>query len=159
MTTTDTTTHVWEMIEDFKFAMLTTREGDAWKARPMSHIAKPDERLIYILTERDGDAASHIANEGSVLLTFNNGGSKFLSLYGHAHISAHREVIKRLWNPGAQAFWPMGPDDTTVVAIVIRPDAAEYWDDPNAAVAGVKLAFAVATGTTPDFGENRKTAM
>jgi general stress protein 26 len=86
-------------------------------------------------------------------------GHRHLSINGDAELSDNRSIIKRIWTPSAQAFWPNGPDDPSIVAIVVTPHAAEYWDGPTGIVASVKMAFALATGKTPDFGENAKVAM
>jgi general stress protein 26 len=159
MTRSDPATRAWDMLESFRFCMLVTQAEGRPHARPMSHIAMRDERLLYILTDRTSASAREIAAHSDVLLTFTDGGNSFLSLAARATISADRALVRRLWNTGAQAFWPEGPEQPNVVALVIEPQAAEYWDGPNALVAGVKLALAAMTGSTPDFGENRKTPL
>lgn len=149
---------VWELIDEIDFCMFVTKTGSTMHGRPMSSIGKRDEGVIYFLTDQRSSKDDEIARENAVYLAYAKG-QQHLSVNGTAAISSDRSLIKRLWNPGAQAFWPNGADDPDVVAIVVTPDAAEYWDGPSGIVAGVKMAFAVATGQQPDLGTNAKIAM
>ncbi len=45
-----------------------------------------------------------------------------------ASVSRDRGLIARLWNPGAQAFWPEGPEGSDVAVITAVPERAEFWD-------------------------------
>lgn len=139
--------------------MLVTRLDNQLTSRPMSHIAKSEEGSIYILTSKSADVYDEIQQHPEVLLTLSDGSSEFVSLSAEASLDDDRALIKRLWNPGAQAFWPDGPTDSDVVAIVLAPGDCEYWDGPGSVISAVKLAAAIATGTTPDFGENAKVAL
>lgn len=159
MTSDSAEKRAWQLINDISFCMLVSRSGDRLTSRPMSHIAKGEEGRIYILTSTSTDVYDGIRQHSEVLLTLTDGSSKFVSLSAEASLDDNRGLINRLWNPGAQAFWPEGPDDRDVVAIVLAPGDCEYWDGPGSVISAVKLATAIATGTTPDFGENAKVAL
>ena len=60
---------------------------------------------------------------------------------------------------GAQAFWPKGPDDPQVVVIHVTPHNAEFWDGDSRIVSTVKFAVALATGTVPSMGDNKKVSL
>ncbi len=154
----DDIARVWHLIDDIDICIFVTRRGNDMHGRPMSTIGKRDEGRVYLLTDKNASKDDEIERNGAVYLGYCKG-PRHLSVNGTADVSSDRALIKRLWNPGAQAFWPNGPDDPNVVAIIVTPHAAEYWDGPTGIVAGVKLAFAIATGSTPDFGDNAKVAM
>ncbi|MGL4397463.1 MAG: pyridoxamine 5'-phosphate oxidase family protein [Hyphomicrobium sp.] len=149
---------VWDMIDAIDICMFVTHRGRDMHGRPMSSIGKRDEGVIYLLTETAAAKDDEIASDGTVFLGYSKG-SQHLAVSGAAKLSADRELVRRLWTPGAQAFWPNGPDDPNVVAIVVQPKMSEYWDGPSGVIAGVKFAFALVTGNVPDFGDNAKVAM
>lgn len=154
MSPQDARAKVWELIGRFQAAMLVTRSEDGHlSARPMSHIARPDEGVVYILTERTNESARAINGDPSALLTFADD-KRYVSLTARGAVSDDRQLIEGLWNPGAQAFWPKGPSDPAVCALVLRPDAGEYWDGENALSAGVKMVIANVTGRRPDLGDH-----
>jgi general stress protein 26 len=119
----------------------------------MSHIVKADEGLVYILTEQTTESAHAIEAGPAALLTLADN-KRYVSLSVRGSVSTDRALIERLWNPGAQAFWPNGPSDPAVCALILRPDAGEYWDGDNALSAGVKMIMANVTGTPPDLGDH-----
>ena len=152
------TNRVWEMIDAIDICMFVTKRGDDMHGRPMSTIGRKDEGKIYRLTDKSAVKDDEINTDPAVYLGYCKG-SQHLSVNGTAEISQDRALVKRIWTPSAQAFWPNGPDDTNIVAIVVEPSSAEYWDGPNGIVAGVKMAFAMVTGAQPDMGRNAKVAM
>jgi general stress protein 26 len=154
ITPTEAKARAWDMMEELDFAMYTTRKGETLCSRPMSTIVKSEEGRIYILTNSTGDAVAETRAEPKVLLSYGNGSNKFVSAQAKAEVSDDKTLIKQLWNPGAQVFWPEGPDKSDVSAIVLTPMAAEFWDGPNSIVSTAKFFFGLATGTTPDMGEN-----
>ncbi len=150
---------VWELIEKIGICMLTTREGEALRARPMSAHAKPDENAIYFLADVRQHKEEIIRQTPSVGLAFaDNGSYKYVSVTGHAEISNDRAKIKELWSTWAKAWWS-GPDDPNIRLLRVDPVDAEYWDSPGKIISGIKMGVAALTGERPDLGRNRKVAM
>jgi general stress protein 26 len=149
-------TRVWDLMNDLDYCMLVTQTTNGLRSRPMSSIVKHDEGKIYFLSDTNGAKDDEIAQNPQILLAYANGSNKFVSTTATATISSDRELIKRLWNPGAQAFWPEGPDASNIVVIVAQPTGAEYWDGSNALVSTVKFAMAIVTGTKPAMGDSEK---
>lgn len=152
------TKRVWEMVDAIDICMFVTKNGDDMHGRPMSTIGREEDGKIYLLTDKSAVKDDEIEDDPNVYLGFSRG-SQHLSVNGTAIVSHDRALVKRVWTPSAQAFWPNGPDDPKIVAIVVTPSAAEYWDGPNGIIAGVKMAFALATGSQPDLGRNAKVQM
>jgi general stress protein 26 len=150
---------VWKIIEGFSTCMLTTHSGRTLRARPMSTIVRNEEEKIFLLSDKKASKDEEIDRNKNVGLTFSDGSKRFVSLTATAKVLDDRVLVRSLWNTGAQAFWPKGPDDPDVVAIEILPVAAEVWDGNNMLVSTVKIGFALATGSTPDLGEHRKVAL
>jgi hypothetical protein len=50
-------------------------------------------------------------------------------------------------------------DVCSIIAIAIDPHEAEFWEGSGKIVSTVKFAYALATGTRPDLGEQRKVGL
>ena len=80
-----------------------------------------------------------------------------MSLTGHASVVDDVAKKKELWNGGVEAWFPQGPEDTSVVLIRVDGDSAEYWDAPGGRLAtAFSFVKAKATGDRIDGGENEK---
>ncbi len=143
---------VWQIMKSIDICMFVTLSDGQPQGRPMSTIPMQDEGMIFLLTEATSSGARDVAANPAVLLCY-QGGSDHVSVAGHASIDTDMALVKRLWSPGAQAFWPEGPEASHVVAICVNPDKADYWDGPNPVVAAAKFVFGLITKQAPDMGE------
>jgi general stress protein 26 len=150
---------VWTMMKKIGYCMLITGREEGLSSRPMATIVRKENDDIVLLTEKLSGKDIQIHQNPNVLLNFCDGSNEFISLKGVAKISEDRGLIKELWNPGAQAYFPKGPDDPNVVAIIVSPKDAEYWITNSGLISSVKMAFAIATGQQPDLGENKKLSL
>ncbi len=147
----------WELIEKLATCFFVTKGPTGMRGRPLAAIPKRDDGVIYFLIDRNqGSKDEQLAKDSQVYLAFGDGAAKFVSVNGSGSVSDDAGLVKALWNPGAQAFWPNGPTTPGIAAIVFKPDSAEYWDGPSSIVSTAKFAFALATGTSPDMGDNEK---
>lgn len=147
---------IWEAAEG-KTAMLVTSDDEGPHARPMSAILRPDDGLIWFMTDEATGKLDEIADDRHVTVTFSDGSSAHLAFRGHATISADRAIIEDLWSPAADAFYPAGPTDPDIRLIRFVPAAAELWDSPGRLLALFRMAAAVATGTSArDIGSHVK---
>jgi general stress protein 26 len=143
---------VWKMLESIDICMFITQGAGGWRGRPMSTIPKADKSVIYLLTEAESGAAQDLAGNGAVLMSYQSS-SDHVAVTGQAKVIDDKALVKSLWSPGAQVFWPEGPKASDVVVIAVTPDQADYWDGPNPVVGAVKFMFSLATGREPNFGE------
>ncbi|MBL8790135.1 MAG: pyridoxamine 5'-phosphate oxidase family protein [Rhizobiales bacterium] len=146
---------VWSVASAADFCMLVTMDGKQPWGRPMGVIARKDEGKVFMLTDKASIKDNQISRNPSVLLLFNRK-PDFLSLRGKARLRKDRETVRDLWSPGAQAFWPDGPEDASVIAIEVTPQQAELWEGDNALVSTVKFAWAIATRQTARPGQSKK---
>ena len=158
-TASDEISRVWNLMEKLDFCMLVSNSDHQFLSRPMSSICKSDEGLIYFLSNATAEQLSAINRNSRVLLNYSDASKTFIALTGDATMSKDRALIKRLWNAGAQAFWPEGPEASDVAVIAVSPQSAEYWDGDMTLVAAAKMVFALTTGSTPDMGDNSKVQM
>ena len=150
---------VWELSKQLDYCMFVTRSSQSLRSRPMSTIVNKARNCIYMLTSVGDLKDDEIARDPMVLLAYSNGSNIFVSVSGTAIIAADRTLVKELWSSGAQAFWPKGPDDPQVVVIHVTPHNAEFWDGDSRIVSTVKFAIALATGTVPSMGDNKKVSL
>ena len=140
------------MMQKIDNCMFVTRSASNPRRRPMSTIPKRDEGSIFILTEATSSAARDVGADGTVLLAY-QGSSDHFCVAGQASVIDDTALVKQLWSPGAEAFWPDGPEASNVVTIKVAPDRADYWDEPNPIVASAKFLFSLISQQPPDMGE------
>jgi general stress protein 26 len=150
---------VWQLMKKIGFAMLVTHDGGKLRARPMSAYLEQDNNAIFFLTDARRHKDEEIANNPAINLSFADSSSqKYVSIAGTATVSNDRTKIKELFSTPAKAWWDSA-EDPNIRVLKITPDDAEFWDSPGTVISYVKMAAAVATGTRPDIGENRKVSM
>jgi general stress protein 26 len=146
----------WTLVTKLDICMLATRSGDKIRSRPMSAIARPEDNDIVMLTDKWFVKDQEIEQSNNVNLSYSNGSGTFVSVEGAANIVDDRTLINDCWSSGAQLYWPDGPDDPNIVAIVVTPCDVEYWESDNKFIAGMKFAYGLATHSTPSLGDNKK---
>lgn len=142
---------VWEIIGGIDITMLVTRWSEGLRGRPMSTIPTQEKGLIYILTETDSAAAKDIRVDGSVFLSYQGRGDH-VALQGKARVNPDKGLVKDLWSPGAQLFWPDGPEAHDVVVLEIDPGHADVWDGPGLLGGIASIVTAAVKGRSPDLG-------
>jgi general stress protein 26 len=133
---------LFELLDDFKTAMLVTRlRNGGIHARPM-HVAKLEEDgELYFVTSKDSPKIREIARDSEVNAIF-QGNSKFVTMTGIASILDDRQLIESLWSEAWKVWFPKGKDDPTICIIKVVTSQAEYWD--NEGLEGLSYAFAAA---------------
>jgi general stress protein 26 len=147
---------VWTLIKKIGFCMLSTRDGDDIRARPMAPHISREENAIYFLTDVDGHKDDDIRRNPQVGLTFADAaGQKYVSLTGRAEVSNDRSKIKELWSTPAKAWWS-SPDDPSIRVLRVTLKDAQYWDSPGTTLSYVKMVAAAMTDTRPEVGKSAK---
>jgi general stress protein 26 len=151
--------HIWKLIESISLCMLTTLTGTKLRSRPMSAFARPEEGIIYFLTDARAHKDDEIRKFPKVCLAFADPrGQKYVSISGSAVISSDRKKIEELWSIPAKVWWE-SPDDPSIRIIAVTPEDAEYWDSPGNLASNIKVAFGMATGRHLDPGDHKKVAI
>lgn len=154
-------TKLWEMIDDIRVAMLTTKRGDRLESRPMHAYLDRDARCLWFITPLDTEKTHEIADGEAVNLAFvDKDDQTYVSLNGHARVVRDVAKQKELWNAFAEAWLPQGPEAPDVGLIRVDPIDATYWDSPSSKIAKLwEVAKANATQTPPDNDEVRKVSL
>ena len=148
---------VAELLKDQKFGFLTTTTPEGkLTSRPMALQEVEFDGDLWFFAERSAPWLAHIAASPQVNVGAGSGGN-WISLTGHAAVVSDVAKKKELWNAGAEAWLPQGPEDASVALIYVDSDSAEYWDTPGGRVASVfSFVKAKATGEAYDGNEVKK---
>src|SRR5947209_7550727 len=153
------TDHVWKLIEKIGFCMLSTRDGEDIRSRPMAAHPKRDENAIYFLADAKSHKEEEIRSNPNVGLAFADAGDqKYVSVTGRAEISNDRQKIKELWTLPSKAWWD-NADDPSIRVLKVTPKDAEYWDSPGTVLSYVKMLTAAVSDTRPAVGQTGKTQL
>lgn len=147
---------VTELLQEQKLAMLTTRDpSGTLTSRPMALQEVEFDGDLWFFAERGSRKVGHIGSSPQVNVTVNGSGS-WVSLTGEAMVVDDVTTKRELWNAGAEAWLPQGPDDDSVVLIRVDARSAEYWDTPGRIATALSFAKAKATGERWSGGENER---
>jgi len=151
------TSKVAELLQGERFGFLTTTTPEGkLTSRPMALQEVEFDGDLWFFAERDSDWLAHIAASPEVNVGVGSGGT-WVSLTGHALVVTDPAKKKELWNSGAEAWLPQGPEDPSVILVKVDADSAEYWDAPGGRLAtAFSFVKAKATGQRIDAGENAK---
>ncbi|MEO3386299.1 pyridoxamine 5'-phosphate oxidase family protein [Mesorhizobium sp. CAU 1741] len=153
---TDDVARVWKLMEDIGFCMLSTREGEDIRSRPMAAHVERDEHAIYFLTDASSHKDDEIKAEPNVSLAFADASDQtYVAVTGRAEVSNDRAKIRELWSTPAKAWWD-NPDDPSIRVLKVSPKDAQYWDSPGTVVSTVKMLAAAVSGSRPDLGDSAK---
>jgi general stress protein 26 len=124
--------HLLTLLKSFDTAMLVTRTDDgAMRGRPLSLSEEHDQQLLYFATSVDSPKVSEIADDPRVLITLQDS-RRYVSITGTATITRDQALVDRLWRESWRVWFPRGKDDPTLCLVVVRPTAAEFWDQSGA---------------------------
>ena len=127
----DTRAHFDELVASFETAMLVTRTRQgALRARPLT-VAGLEEGSLYFSTSLEAPKVQEIEADAHVVVTFQDA-KRYASVSGTARLSRDRSLVERLWKDTWKVWFPKGKDDPTLAILIVRPTAAEYWDQSGA---------------------------
>jgi general stress protein 26 len=150
---------VWSLMKKIGFCMLSTRDDEDIRARPMAPHISREENAVYFLTDVHRHKDDEIRRNPHVGLAFADAsGQKYVSLTGKAEVSNDRQKIQDLWSTAAAAWWS-SPDDPAIRVLTVGLKDAQYWDSPGTAMSYIKMAAAALTDTRPDVGRSAKVRM
>lgn len=142
-----------DLVEDFRDAMLVTKDaqGDL-QARPM-HVAEHDEEsgTVVFASSILSEKVDELQKDPSVCVSF-QGGAKYVSLTGTVTIDQDREKIRALYNTAWKLWFPEGPEQSDICLIRFHPVVGEYWD--NSGTEGLSFAWNAAKAIVSGKGMN-----
>ncbi len=150
---------LFEKIKDVRMAMLTTfDEAHNLHSRPMATIKPEADGALLFFTDKESAKVYEVQKNSQVNLSYADpSANTYASVTGRASAYHDEAKIAELWSEPMRGWFPKGKEDPDVALLKVTVEQAEYWDAPSSKVVRVVgYAKAKLTGSTPDFGENRK---
>ncbi|KAG2388868.1 hypothetical protein C9374_000307 [Naegleria lovaniensis] len=126
------------LIKDIKYCMLatwtTSKLGEKYiHSRPMNVLWKEDalaEQKLYLFSSKDSWKNKEIGQNHEVNLAFSDPNNQtYVSLACTCYCDdSNRELMKELWNPYCEIYFPKGVNDPNLCLLVCDIHHAEYWD-------------------------------
>lgn len=159
---TKTTTDLWKMIQDIRFAMFTTRSHHGehqghLHSRPMTTQNKQlvDGTLWFFMSRASGPVDDVLADPTVNVSYASPDDDTYVSVSGRARVVNDVEKARALWNKAADAWFSGGPEDPDLALVAVAIDHAHYWDvKENKLTQLLVMAKAALTGSEPQLGES-----
>lgn len=152
--------HLWSLIKDMRFGMLTHRYPDGTlRSHPLTTQNKSlDEGLLYFFVSKASGLGQRLMVDGDVNVSYADPHKDhYVAISGHATISHDRIKQERLFNVMTKAWFPGGLDDPNLEFVEIKITHAEFWDvKESKATQLVKMASAAISGQPPSMGEHKE---
>ncbi len=148
----------WSLVRAIPVCMLTTRDGDVLRSRPMATKLDEDRNEFLFLTKASSHKTQEIEDRNVVNLSFADPGRDlFISVSAEGRLDEDPEIARQIWDAYAEAYFPGGPESGEVAVLHVIPKQAEYWvGGKPQQVEMAELEKAIAGGTEPDLGENER---
>jgi general stress protein 26 len=149
---------LWQMVQDAKIAMLTTRDAGRLRCRPMECLQVDQETgTLWFFTGASSPKTGEVDGEREVALGFaDKAQQNYVSISGVATLVRDRAKARELWTEEQRAWYPKGLDDPELTLLKVRVEQAEYWDRPTGEMVAAQGLVRAIADETPDLGENEK---
>lgn len=149
---------VGELVNDIKFAMMTTENQDGeLTSRPMTTLQMDSEGNCWFFTARSSHKVGDLQQNLHVNLSYARIDKQdYLSVTGTAELVADKAKMQALWTPWIKPWFPEGLDDPDLALLKVRIESAEYWDAPGSQAKRLYgLVKGMMTGKTDSLGTNQ----
>ena len=156
---------LWELIEDIKFAMFTTRHSNGHlHSRPLTtQNSELDEHSsLWFFVSRRSDTVADIAAQPQVNVVYADpSDDSYVSVSGDAAVVENPDKKEALWTKATEAWFPGGVTDPDLALLEVRITHANYWDVKDSKLVQLlKIAKAAVTGKPPtNLGEHGEVRM
>lgn len=140
-----------ELLRTFDTAMITTwTPMGVLRARPMV-VQQPSPDLdvdLWFVTSLDSGVVSEIAHEHQVGVTCSRHRDRaYLSISAIARVRRDEDLVRKLYRPAWDEWFPDGPTDPTIALIEMEIQRGEFWTHGGGTVRMLyELARAIVTG-------------
>lgn len=158
--------HLWHLIGDMRFGMLTSHNADgSLAARPLTTQNTGEHgggRVLEFFVSARAHLVAEISKDPRVSVVYADPGEDcYVSISGQGQVLQDLQRQRELWSTAAQAWFAGGADDPELRLLRVNIAAAEYWDvDSNKMEQLLEMAKAAITGKPPiGMGEHRDVSM
>ncbi len=162
---TEARTKLWDLIEDIRFAMFTTRHANGHlHSRPMTtqNSNLDDDQNLWFFMSRKGEPVADLSADPIVNVAYaDTGDDTYVSVSGSATVVEDMAKKEQLWSKMAEAWFPGGVGDPDLALVCVKIGHAHYWDVEESKIVQLyKMAKAVVTGQPPtDLGKEAEIRM
>jgi len=156
-------TQLYDLIEESKVAMMTTRRADGLlRSRPMANQKQASGADLWFVTAEGVEKLKDIEHDAQVNLSyFRESKMEWVSISGIARISRDRETIRELYEDDWKIWfaeegdpWHGTADDPRMVLIGVDVQLADFLEvNKPTPVVLFEMAKGWLTGTEPQVGE------
>lgn len=118
-----------ELIKGIDIAMLTTLTEEGLISRPMKTQEVEFDGNLWFFTKKETDKYKEILNDQEVNVSYV--GKSYVSVRGRAEIVEDLDKKKELWSKTYEKVLQTSYDDSDIVLIKVKAEAAEYWETGN----------------------------
>lgn len=150
---TDEHARVLDIMNDARIVVLTYQDDEGrLVSSPMGNQKATGLEQVRLLTGTDTDKAGEIGRHPHVNVHYGTD-SGWVSLSGTASVQTDPATLKELWNAGAEAWLPEGPESPQSGYFEIEVDSAKYWDAPGKPAQVVQMIKGLVSDERPSMGE------
>ena len=134
-TTEPTDRHLDDVLDGLRFAMVSTSDTSGpGLARPLTLLEQDGTTLRFLVARSAEWVTPILAGGAPVQAAFADpSANSCVSVRGEGRAYQDREVIDRLWNPAAGAYFD-GRDDPDIAVLELEVAEGEWWDGPSGKV-------------------------
>ncbi|SFS11210.1 pyridoxamine 5'-phosphate oxidase family protein [Yoonia litorea] len=150
--------HFWDIIAKIGVCMVTTKDGDVIRSRPMAPYIDTEARTIQFMTDSDSAKVFELDADEDIALSFADTGKMlFASVSGYGEVSRDQALIAELWGPYAEVFFGNDPEKADVAIVKVTPVQAEFWDNQKGYISlALEMGRAYFSEGGPNLGDNAK---
>lgn len=126
-----------ELVDEIKFAMLTTEEADGTlRSRPMATVQMDAAGgNLWFFTALSSPKVEETKRHRQVNLSYVRCDKQdYLSISGVGEIMRDEDKMRALWTPWVKPWFPDGLDDPNLGLLKVTITEAEYWTAPGGTV-------------------------
>jgi general stress protein 26 len=118
-----------DLIKGVDTAMLTTVTEEGLVSRPMKTQEIEFDGDLWFFTKKETNKYEEILNDQAVNVAY--AGKSYVSVRGRAEIVEDLDKKKELWSKAYEKIMQTSYDDSNVILIKVKAEAAEYWETGN----------------------------
>jgi general stress protein 26 len=147
----DTARTLRKLLKGFRAAMLTTvAPGGALRSRPMVTVREQQDGDVWFLTKAETSKVGEVQENQRVNVGYASPeDGRYVSLSGLASVVKDPQRVQDLWRKRHRKWFPEGKRDPELVALRVRVERAEYWDDASGQMVALEPSAASAPVAAP----------
>lgn len=154
MPETERQERIWAALAAHPVLMVSLATEAGVKTRPMTgHLDRDHHRLLYISHRHTGIIGEALRSPSVSIAISQEDRNFYAAITCAASEVVDRALLRRIWTPLADAWFPDGSDDPDATILALTPVEAEIWDGPSSSVlVAFKIAAARLLGRVPTLG-------